>query len=70
MSDPVSEFGLRIEQVDGYEFRVRFDKEHYPEMRLDEPAPLGHDRAPNPARILAAAIGNCLAASTGPGAEL
>ena len=63
MSDPVSEFALRIEQVDGFEFRVRFDKDHYPELHGDEPAPLGHDRGPNPARLLAAAIGNCLAAS-------
>jgi uncharacterized OsmC-like protein len=63
MSDIVSEFTLQVERVDGYEFRVRFDKEHYPEMRLDEPPPLGHDAAPNPARVLAVAIGNCLAAS-------
>ncbi len=63
MSDVVSEFGLRIEQVDGFEFRVRFDKEQYPALLMDEPAPLGADRAPNPARILAASIGNCLAAS-------
>jgi organic hydroperoxide reductase OsmC/OhrA len=63
MSDPVSEFALRIEQVDGFEFRVRFDKEQYAPLRTDEPAPLGLDQAPNPARILAAAIGNCLAAS-------
>ena len=63
MSEVVSEFTLKVERVDGYEFRVRFDKEHYPEMRLDEPPPLGRDAAPNPARVLAVAIANCLAAS-------
>lgn len=63
MNEIVGQFGLRIEQVDGYEFRVRFDKEQYAELHMDEPAPLGKDTAPNPARILAAAIGNCLTAS-------
>lgn len=63
MSDPVSEFSLRIERVDGYEFRVRFDKEQYAELTMDEPPPLGRDSAPNPSRMLAAAVGNCLAAS-------
>ena len=61
--DLAGEFILQVEQVDGFDFRVRFDKEQYPELRMDEPAPLGLDAAPNPARILAAAIGDCLSAS-------
>lgn len=62
--DPAGEaITLQIEQVDGFDFRVRFDKDHYPELRMDEPPPLGRDAAPNPARILAAAIGDCLSAS-------
>jgi uncharacterized OsmC-like protein len=58
-----SRFTLHIEQVDGFEFLVRFDKEQFEPLRLDEPPPLGHDVAPSASRILAAAIGNCLAAS-------
>jgi organic hydroperoxide reductase OsmC/OhrA len=63
MSQIVGHFNVEIERIDGYEFRVRFDKEHYPELVMDEPAPLGNDTAPNAARVLAAAIGNCLSAS-------
>jgi uncharacterized OsmC-like protein len=59
----VSEFTIEIDEIKDYEFRIRFDKEQYPELRMDEPAPLGQDSAPNPSRILAAAIGNCLSAS-------
>ena len=58
-----STFSLRVEQIEGFEFRVKFDKEQFAPLLLDEPAPLGHDAAPNAARILAAAIGNCLSAS-------
>lgn len=61
--DPAGEFTLRVEQVDGFDFRVRFDKEQYADLRMDEPPPLGQDASPNPARILAAAIGDCLSAS-------
>lgn len=63
MSEIVSEFEISIDQVDAYEFRVKFDKEHYAPMRMDEPAPLGKDSAPSAARMLAAAVGNCLSAS-------
>lgn len=63
MSVPVQEFTIAIEQVDGYEFRVKLDKPQYAEIAVDEPPPLGKDRAPNAARLLAAAVANCLTAS-------
>jgi len=56
-------FELSLEQVDNYEFRVRFDDTQAPELITDEPAPLGAGAGPNPARLLVAAIANCLAAS-------
>lgn len=32
-------------------------------LALDEASPLGHDHGPNPARVLASAVGGCLGAS-------
>jgi uncharacterized OsmC-like protein len=63
MASIAGEFTIRIEQLEGYRFRTRFDNERFAELSTDEPRPLGQDSAPNPARILAAAVGNCLAAS-------
>ncbi|MFB3776727.1 MAG: OsmC family protein [Bryobacteraceae bacterium] len=63
MSEFASEFTLSVDQVHDYEFRVRFDKPELTDLVLDEPPPLGKDRGPNPARLLAAAIANCLCAS-------
>src|SRR5690606_199103 len=63
MEKPAGGFDLRIERVHDYEFRVVFDKPTHPTLLLDEPPPLGKDNAPNPARLLAAAVGSCLAAS-------
>jgi organic hydroperoxide reductase OsmC/OhrA len=60
---PFYEFTIAIEQVEDFAFRVRFDKEQYAELAMDEPAPLGKDVAPNASRVLAAAIANCLSAS-------
>jgi uncharacterized OsmC-like protein len=62
-SAPVSRFAIRVEQANGFEFRILFDKEAFAPMTMDEPPPLGHDVGPNASPILAAAIGNCLAAS-------
>ncbi len=63
MAETVHEFSISIDREEGYVFRTRFDKPQYPELVTDEPPPLGKDGAPNPARVLAAAVGNCLSAS-------
>lgn len=57
------EFTIEIDQTEDYAFRVRFDKPNFADLAMDEPAPLGKDSGPNAARVLAAAIGNCLSAS-------
>lgn len=62
-AQPAGAFRLSVEHVDGFEFRVRFDDSSWPELQTDEPPPLGQNLGPNPARMLAASIGNCLAAS-------
>ncbi|MBM7130165.1 OsmC family protein [Dyella mobilis] len=54
---------LSLEQVEDYEFRVRFDGTAIPDLITDETAPLGGEAGPNPSRLLAAGVANCLAAS-------
>ena len=63
MSDVVSEFLITLDQVEDFQFLVRFDKENYAPLTMDEPPPLGKDNGPGAARALAAAVGNCLCSS-------
>lgn len=63
MGEIAGQFDIGMERTEGYRFTVRFDKDQYQPIVIDEPEPIGSDSAPNAARYLAAAIGNCLSAS-------
>jgi uncharacterized OsmC-like protein len=54
---------LTITQESDYAFRVAFDETSLSPLLVDESPPLGGGKGPDPARLLAAAIGNCLGAS-------
>ncbi|MGD8495439.1 MAG: OsmC family protein [Gemmatimonadales bacterium] len=61
MSEQVFDISLRLE--DEYRFDVDFNLPDVPALHMDEPEPLGGGEGPNAARLLAAAVGNCLASS-------
>ncbi len=56
------EFALQLQLEEGYRFAVDFG-DAFPPLVMDEPEPLGRGEGPNAARVLGAAIGNCLGAS-------
>jgi len=57
------DFTIELVQQSGYRFEARFDDAAVPALVTDERAPLGSDAGPNPSRLLATAVANCLAAS-------
>jgi len=54
---------INLEQDGDYAFRISFDDTALEPLLSDEAAPLGHDRGPNPSRLLLASVANCLVAS-------
>ena len=62
MSNETS-FAVRLTQEQDYQFRVAFDSPDMASLLVDEPAPLGTNEGPNAARLVAAAVANCLSAS-------
>src|SRR5690242_7009144 len=63
MATETESIALTITQESDYAFRVAFDDTALPSLVADEAPPLGAGKGPDPARLLAAAIGNCLSAS-------
>lgn len=62
MSDQSSTFSAHLTHRGGYQFDVAFN-EVEPTLHVDEMPPLGEGAGPNPARLLASAVGHCLSAS-------
>jgi len=56
-------FEVTLSRHDKYQFDVDFQDGSGTTLRMDEPEPLGDGAGPNAARVVAAAIGNCLSAS-------
>lgn len=56
-------FQIRLERLDGYRFRADFGEPGIPPLVVDEGPPLGKNAGPNPSRLLATALADCLSAS-------
>ena len=56
-------FEVALTLRDGYAFTVNFAEGEGAPLVVDELPPLGEANGPNPARLLAAAVGSCLSAS-------
>ena len=63
MTEQHDETTVTLELEAGYRFRVDLGDPSFAPLLMDEPQPLGEGRGPNASRVLAAAVGNCLAAS-------
>jgi uncharacterized OsmC-like protein len=54
---------VSLDWMGGFEFSATFEGIDVPPLKLDEAPPVGHGKGPNPAALLAAAVGSCLASS-------
>ena len=56
-------FSVTLDRTTDLQFAVDFGQPGIPPLIVDEQPPLGAGQGPNPARLLAAAVGHCLSAS-------
>lgn len=56
-------FEVQLTLQQDYQITADFGLPEVPDLTLDEPRPLGEGAGPNAARVLAAAVGDCLSAS-------
>ncbi len=56
-------FRADVVRRDHFRFDLTFEDDSWAPIVVDEPEPLGTGTGPNAARLLAGAVGNCLAAS-------
>jgi uncharacterized OsmC-like protein len=61
-NDPHDVRTVTLEHLEAFQFAADFGNS-LPLMMLDEPLPLGNGAGPDAARLLAAAVGQCLSAS-------
>ncbi|HXW67556.1 MAG TPA: OsmC family protein [Thermoplasmata archaeon] len=52
-----------LDQVERFEFMVRFPGAPYPGLTVDESPPTGRDHGPSPVRSLAMAVGHCMSST-------
>ena len=57
------QFAVSLAQWEDFQFLIDFNQDGVADLLTDEPEPIGAGKGPNPARLLAAAVGNCLASS-------
>lgn len=63
MSQENATVQVDLRQLEKYRFELSFDQPSGAALIVDEGPPLGQSAGPNPARLLAAAVGHCLSAS-------
>lgn len=57
-------FGIELDLIDNLQFNIKFDLPNAPDLIMDEPPMFGGEgTGPNAARMIAAGVANCLAAS-------
>ena len=53
----------KLRLLEGYKFKVEFDRKNISDLIVDETEPIGREDGPNPTRLLAAAVGHCTSSS-------